>query len=117
LNTKKEEIAVKKFTTAALILVLCVSLLAGCRNPGNVNNATRPDTGVTTTPTGETFNPTTKPATQPTTETTQPTTPSTTQTIPEATSDNPMGGNGETDATDGTGGTEGRIRGMMPRSK
>lgn len=104
----------KIFTTAAVILALCASLLTGCRNPGNTNNATRPGTDVTTTPTGETTRPTTMPTTAPTTATTQPTTPSTTQTMPEGTGESPTD---DTGATDATGGMEGRIRGMIPRNK
>lgn len=103
----------KKYTILALVLVLSASLFAGCRDRNNVNNTTRPETSVTTTPTAAT----TRPTTQPTTETTRATTAPTTENVPETTENAPMDGTAATDGTNGSGDMEGRMRRTIPSGK
>ena len=100
----------KKYAILVLVLALCAVLFTGCRSRNDVNNTTRPDTGVTTTPTAVTTRPTTQPTTQTTTETTVPTT----ETMPEGSTN---GTDITPDVTDATGGMEGRGRGIMPRKR
>ena len=96
----------KKVFCLLLGLLLCTSLLAGCRSQKKPAETVRP----TTMPTV----PTTLPETAPTTETTMPTT----GTTPSETVDR---GNGPADPTDTTAATTPESRGRtvnpMPRSK
>lgn len=100
----------KKALILGLSLVLCVSLLAGCRGNKAPMETTMPTTAPATAPS---TTPTTMPTVQPS-ETTLPTT----GTTPDETMD---WGNGPMDATDSTTGTgssqEGRSRNPMPKGK
>ena len=105
----------KKYSIFAIILVLTVSLLAGCRNP-NTEPSTLPSTeGLTMPTTMPATEPVTVPTTMPETETG---TAGTDTMDPSAqTGDGMMdeGTEGESTGTDAT--TEGRSRGRMPRMK
>lgn len=99
----------KKFFFLALSLLLCISLLAGCRD-NEPMETTRPTMAPETTPSTA---PTTMPATTPS-ETTLPTT----GTTPSETMDH---GNGPLDSTDSTAGTnsgaESRTGTPMPSNR
>ena len=99
----------KRYTTLALVMALCASLLVGCGCSGNVEVTTTPTsaltTEVTTVPTTEaptteaTMAPTTEPVTRPTT-------------APET---GPTGNSGIMDDLPGTDGNMDAERGTVPQ--
>ncbi len=103
----------KKLSILVLALMVCGTLLTGCRDRSDVNNTTTP-TGMTTAPTTRATTPTTQattPSTQATTSGTQATT-DTTMPSGGIVPDNGMGDS--MDGTDATNGMDGRSRRTMP---